>query len=97
MAALAQNPGEQEPLGPLRRELPTAGSSMVQLIILCGHPAAGKSSVARSLAASLVAAGTAPVELVDEPSLHLDRNAGYAGGEQACVCSFGLVAHACPL
>lgn len=46
------------------------------LIVLCGQPCSGKSSVAQQLQELLTAAGH-PVHLVDEPSLHLERNACY--------------------
>jgi ABC-type antimicrobial peptide transport system ATPase subunit len=46
------------------------------LIVICGQPASGKSRVAAQLVRMLEPHG--PVVLVDEPSLHLDRNASYS-------------------
>jgi protein KTI12 len=46
------------------------------LVLLCGHPASGKSTVAAEISRRVQAAG-ARVLLVDEPSLHLPRNASY--------------------
>ena len=46
------------------------------LVLLCGHPASGKSTAAAELSRRIQAAG-ARVLLVDEPSLHLPRNASY--------------------
>lgn len=48
------------------------------LVILCGHPASGKSTVASKLAESFTTLGFATT-VVDEPSLHLERNASYQG------------------
>ena len=58
------------------------------LVVLTGQPASGKSTVAARLRALLEPACT----VVDEPSLHLERNAAYAGAPPAhpldvcCVC-----------
>ena len=46
------------------------------LIVICGQPSSGKSRVAAQLVRLLEPHG--PVVLVDEPSLHLDRNASYS-------------------
>lgn len=46
------------------------------LVLLCGHPASGKSTAAAEISRRIQAAG-ARVLLVDEPSLHLPRNASY--------------------
>ena len=46
------------------------------LVLLCGHPASGKSTAAAELSRRVQAAGTR-VLLVDEPSLHLPRNDSY--------------------
>ncbi|GLC51570.1 hypothetical protein PLESTB_000516700 [Pleodorina starrii] len=48
------------------------------LVVICGQPCSGKSGIAARLLALFQGAGL-PVELVDEPSLHLDRNAAYTG------------------
>ena len=45
-------------------------------MLLCGHPASGKSTAAAEISRRIQAAG-ARVLLVDEPSLHLPRNASY--------------------
>lgn len=52
------------------------------LVVLAGQPASGKSTVAAQLVELLQQAGT--VELVDEPSLHLERNAAYASESHGC-------------
>ena len=46
------------------------------LVLLCGHPASGKSTAAAEISRRIQAAG-GRVLLVDEPSLHLPRNASY--------------------
>jgi protein KTI12 len=46
------------------------------LVLMCGHPASGKSTCAADIARRIEATG-ARVMLVDEPSLHLPRNASY--------------------
>ena len=48
------------------------------LVVLTGQPASGKSTVAAELRALLQRKGCTPIELVDEPSLHLQRNTAYA-------------------
>ncbi|GFR52741.1 hypothetical protein Agub_g15352 [Astrephomene gubernaculifera] len=48
------------------------------LVVLSGQPCSGKSGIASKLAALFEQAGLT-VELIDEPSLHLDRNAAYSG------------------
>jgi hypothetical protein len=54
------------------------------LVVLAGQPASGKSTAAARLRELLAPHG--PVELVDEPSLHLDRNVAYSGGRpRACM------------
>ena len=45
-------------------------------MLLCGHPASGKSTAAAEISRRIQAAG-GRVLLVDEPSLHLPRNASY--------------------
>ena len=47
------------------------------LVVLCGQPCSGKSTVARELQALCQAAG-ASVDIVDEASLHLDKNVAYS-------------------
>ncbi|GFH12296.1 protein KTI12, partial [Haematococcus lacustris] len=47
------------------------------LVVLCGQPCSGKSWVADQLASRFAADGQDVVK-VDEPSLHLQRNAAYA-------------------
>lgn len=62
------------------------------LVVLTGQPASGKSTVAARVRALLEPACI----VVDEPSLHLERNAAYAGAPPAhyldvccvCVCVF---------
>jgi len=54
------------------------------LIVLCGQPCSGKSGVAAELKLLLAARGVADCTIIDEPSLHLERNAAYAGGG-ACL------------
>ncbi len=49
------------------------------LVIMCGVPCSGKSTAAAELASALREKGNR-VTVVDEPSLHLHRNAGYANG-----------------
>ena len=49
------------------------------LVIMCGVPCSGKSTAAAELASALREKGIR-VTVVDEPSLHLHRNAGYANG-----------------
>ena len=49
------------------------------LVIMCGVPCSGKSTAAAELASALSAKGIRTTT-VDEPSLHLHRNAGYANG-----------------
>ncbi|KIY99639.1 putative Protein KTI12 like protein [Monoraphidium neglectum] len=46
------------------------------LVVLAGQPASGKSTAAAQLRALLELHG--PVEVLDEPSLHLERNAAYS-------------------
>mmetsp|Transcript_648 Transcript_648/g.1540 ORF Transcript_648/g.1540 Transcript_648/m.1540 type:complete len:296 (-) Transcript_648:293-1180(-) len=46
------------------------------LIVICGNPCTGKSTVARALYEKLEQFGH-DVVIVDEPSLHLDRNCSY--------------------
>jgi len=60
------------PLGGVEQE----GWSEMPLIVLCGHPCSGKSGFAQRLRAALEALGKSVV-LVDEPSLHLERNNSY--------------------
>lgn len=45
------------------------------LVVLCGQPCSGKSTVAAKLQGLL--APDHPVHVVDEPSLHLERNSAY--------------------
>jgi protein KTI12 len=52
---------------------PTSGC----LVLMCGHPASGKSTAAADLARRIEAKG-GRVVLIDEPGLHLHRNASYA-------------------
>lgn len=52
-----------------------------RLLVLCGRPCAGKSTVAQQLQALFIAQGLT-VELVDEQSLHLQRDAAYSGKQQ---------------
>lgn len=49
------------------------------LVVICGQPSSGKSTVARRLAQELQAAGVEAL-IVDEPSLHLKRDESYRGG-----------------
>lgn len=49
------------------------------LVIMCGVPCSGKSTAAAELASALREKGIR-VTVVDEPSLHLHRNAAYANG-----------------
>ncbi|KAG2489062.1 hypothetical protein HYH03_012498 [Edaphochlamys debaryana] len=48
------------------------------LVVVCGQPCSGKTGIAAKLAARFAEAGV-PVEVVDEQSLHLERNAAYTG------------------
>mmetsp|Transcript_21949 Transcript_21949/g.37545 ORF Transcript_21949/g.37545 Transcript_21949/m.37545 type:complete len:331 (+) Transcript_21949:94-1086(+) len=48
-----------------------------RVLIICGHPASGKSTVAQQLKAEFTAQGLS-VQVVDEESLHLQRDAAYA-------------------
>lgn len=57
------------------------------LVVLAGQPASGKSTAAARLRELLQ--GHGPVELVDEPSLHLQRNAAYASGCRAAAAAEG--------
>ncbi|KAL6751392.1 chromatin associated protein KTI12 [Haematococcus lacustris] len=50
------------------------------LVVLCGQPCSGKSWVAEQLASRFAADGQDVVK-VDEPSLHLQRNAAYAAAD----------------
>lgn len=50
------------------------------LILICGQPCSGKSSVAAQLEQVLQAKGL-EVMVVDEESLHLDRNEAYRGAD----------------
>ena len=52
---------------------PTSGC----LVLMCGHPASGKSTAAADLSRRIEAKG-GRVVLIDEPGLHLHRNASYA-------------------
>jgi protein KTI12 len=64
------------------------------LVVMCGQPCSGKSTVAMRLADSLQSAFATggdqrlAVRIIDESSLHLGRNQSYAG-----VC-FSLFEHA---
>lgn len=66
------------------------------LVVLTGQPASGKSTVAARVRALLEPACI----VVDEPSLHLERNAAYAGAPPAhyldvcCVCVCFCVSNA---
>lgn len=67
---------------------PSSGQAM-PLVVLCGHPCSGKSHVAAQLAEMFRQKGV-EVVVVDEASLHLERNAAYRGEwvahhEQSCV------------
>ncbi|KAI8467670.1 MAG: chromatin associated protein KTI12 [Monoraphidium minutum] len=53
------------------------------LVVLAGQPASGKSGAAARLRELLAPHG--PVELIDEPSLHLTRNTSYASSAQEKV------------
>ena len=65
------------------------------LIVICGQPASGKSRVAAQLVQMLAAHG--PVVLVDEPSLHLDRNSSYSSESLLlCVCAAPVCANGQP-
>jgi hypothetical protein len=55
------------------------------LVVLAGQPASGKSSAAARLRTLLEPHGT--VVVVDEPSLHLERNKAYAS---ACAHKRGV-------
>jgi thymidylate kinase len=48
------------------------------LIVICGHPCSGKSTVARQVVEACRRAGH-EAALVDEESLHLTRDASYRG------------------
>lgn len=61
-----------------------AQSEIMPLVVLTGQPSSGKSSVAARLRALLEPHG--PVLVIDEPSLHLERNASYAGECSGCRC-----------
>ena len=56
------------------------------LVVICGQPCSGKSTLAAKLVNLFQEAGL-PVELVDELSLHLERNAAYTGA-RCLVCCF---------
>jgi hypothetical protein len=56
--------------------------SLMPLVVLSGQPASGKSAVAEQLVKQFVHAGHAPV-LIDEPSLHLDRNGAYSSTQSS--------------
>lgn len=63
------------------------------LILICGQPCSGKSSVAAQLEQLLQAKGL-EVVVVDEESLHLDRNEAYRGADwsawwQKLLCTTG--------
>lgn len=51
------------------------------LVVICGIPAAGKTRVTKALQDILEDTGS--VLVVDEPSLHLDRQTSYKGGQAA--------------
>lgn len=65
-------------------------------ILICGQPCSGKSSVTAQLAELLRVKGL-EVVVVDEDSLHLDRNESYRGGHASsnaimlCSCRAKLV------
>ena len=48
------------------------------LVVICGHPSSGKSTVAKHIAEACKQKGS-EVVLVDEEALHLTRNASYKG------------------
>jgi protein KTI12 len=49
------------------------------LVLMCGYPSSGKSAAAAAIAAKVQASGSATtVTIIDEPGLHLHRNASYA-------------------
>ncbi len=52
----------------------------MRLVLICGQPASGKSTVAQQLAAAFQQQYGLPVELIEDPdTLHLTRDAAYAG------------------
>lgn len=51
---------------------------MMALVVICGQPCSGKSTVAETLKARFLEKAAAVV-VVDEPSLHLDKNVSYKG------------------
>lgn len=58
------------------------------LVVITGQPASGKSRAAAHLRALLEPHG--PVALVDEPSLHLERNQAYSSARGGAVpCYLG--------
>ena len=48
------------------------------LVVFCGQPCSGKSTIAALLVKSLTDIGLS-VKLIDEPTLNLDRNKSYSG------------------
>ena len=49
------------------------------LVLMCGYPSSGKSAAAADLARKIRGEGGA-CTIIDEPGLHLHRNASYANG-----------------
>lgn len=48
------------------------------LVVLCGNPSSGKSNIAHALQEECLRRG-GMVDMVNEESLHIDRNNGYKG------------------
>ena len=48
------------------------------LVVFCGQPCSGKSTIAASLVKSLTDEGLS-IKLIDEPTLNLDRTKSYSG------------------
>ena len=51
-------------------------------MVICGQPCSGKSTAAAAIAAALRERTSLAVTVVDEPSLHIERDAGYAGANE---------------
>jgi protein KTI12 len=69
------------------------------LVVVCGQPSSGKSTIAAKLQ-QLFASHGAVVHLIDEPSLFIDKNVAYKSERQqrpppvACIDSPGRAARA---
>lgn len=56
-------------------------AAAMPLVVVCGQPCSGKSTIVQKLSAAFQGKGL-PVEVVDEPSLHLERSSAYTGKDK---------------